>query len=88
MDDKEIIIENGIYYCPECNSKRITIHEQCVLQKDVNINTRKILNPRTGKSYMSNQQKAYEYDHAITDGIGCWYYECRKCGWKSELLVE
>lgn len=53
-----------------------------------NVNTGKLINPETGKSFVSNKYKAFMYDNATSDGVGCWYYECRNCGWKSELLVE
>ena len=87
-ENKDILIVDGIYFCPKCNSKRIILHQQCVIQKAENINTGKIINPRTNKSYMSNREKAHEYDMASTDGIGCWNYECKKCGWTSGLCVE
>lgn len=45
--------------------------------KAYNINTGKTLNPGTNKSYMSNKEKAHEYDMASTEGVGCWYYECK-----------
>ena len=80
--NKDIVIIDGTYLCPECNSKRIILHQQCVIQKAENINTGKIINPRTNKSYMSNREKAHEYDMASTD------YECKKCGWTSGLCVE
>lgn len=83
-----VIRINGIYICPECNSKMITEVSRNALIKMINANTGKLINPITGKSYMSNRDKAREYDNASSDGIGCWYYECRRCGWKSELLVE
>jgi len=90
MEDEklEVVKENGVYSCPVCGSKRITEHSQCTLQKANNINTGKIINPNNGKGYMSNRQKANAYDHASIDGVGCWYYECRKCEWNGELLVE
>lgn len=87
-ENKDIVIIDGTYFCPKCNSKRITLNQQCVIQKVININTGRTLNPRTNESYMSNREKAYEYDMASTDGVGCWYYECRKCGWASDILVE
>lgn len=55
--NKDIVIIDGTYLCPECNSKRIILHQQCVIQKAENINTGKIINPRTNKSYMSNREK-------------------------------
>lgn len=86
--NKDIVIVDGTYLCPKCNSKRIILHQQCVIQKAENINTGKIINPRTNKSYMSNKEKAHEYDMASTEGIGCWYYECKKCGWASDIFIE
>ena len=85
---KNVIVKDGIYICPECGSKRITEVSQNVIIKMTNINTGKLINPYTGKSYISNKDKARWYDNAGVDGVGCWYYECRKCGWKSDLLTE
>ena len=87
-DEKEIVVVDGIYSCPVCNSKRITEYSQCTLQKQNNVNTGKLINPNNGKGYMSNREKARDYNSASIDGVGCWYYECRKCGWNGELLVE
>ena len=81
-----VMEKDGIYICPECGSKRITEVSQNALIKMINVNTGKLINPITG-NYMSNRDKAREYDNASSDGIGCWYYECRRCGWKSELLT-
>lgn len=61
---KEIIIEGGIYKCPECGSKRVLEISQNVIEKMVDANTRKLISPSTGKSYMSNREKAIEYDLA------------------------
>lgn len=80
--------KDGTYICPECGSKRITEISQNVLIKMNDANTGKLINPKTGERYMSNRDKAFAYDNASGDGIGCWYYECRKCGWKSDLLAE
>lgn len=87
-ENKDIVIVDGTYFCPKCNSKRIILHQQCVVQKATSINTGALLNPYTHKNYMSNKEKAHEYDMASTDGAGCWYYECKKCGWTSDVLVE
>lgn len=85
---KEIINEDGIILCPECGSRRVTEILQASLSKMCDANTRKIINPYTGKRYMSNRDKAMAYDAAAGDGIGCWFYECRRCGWESEIHVE
>ena len=84
----ELLEEEGIYICPECRSKRITEVTQNALIKMTDVNTKKTLNPITNKRYMSNRDKAIAYDAASIDGVGCWYYECRKCGWQSKLMVE
>ena len=85
---KEVVKENGIYKCPECGSKKITTNAQCVLHKKMDANTGKLLNPKTNKTRMSNQEKAFEYNMASMESIGCWYHECRKCGWTGDLEVE
>lgn len=85
---KEIINEDGLLLCPECRSRRVTEILQASLVRMCDVNTRKIINPYTGKRYMSNRDKAMAYDEATGDSIGCCFYECRKCGWKSEIIVE
>lgn len=85
---KKIIIRDEVYICPECGNKRITEITQNALIKMKNVNGGGTINPKSGRHYMSNRDKALAYDNACLDGIGCWYYECRKCGWKSDLLVE
>ena len=37
----ELVEKNGIFYCPECNSKEIT----AVIHKEIDCNSRKIINP-------------------------------------------
>lgn len=87
-DLSELLVVDGVYRCPFCGSKRITEISQNVLIKKADVNTSKQINPFTGKHYVSNRIKALLYDSAIIDGVGCWYYECRKCGWKSNLFAE
>lgn len=84
----DVICENGVYMCPKCNSKRITLHSQCMINKLENINTGKIIDPVTKKPGMSNRKKAQYYDMASPEGLGCWSYECRKCGWNSDVFTE
>lgn len=85
---EEIINSDGMFVCPDCGSKRITECLQAALLKMSDANTNKTINPYTGKRYMSNRDKAMAYDAATGDGVGCWFYECRNCGWKSKLYVE
>lgn len=82
---RDIIKKDGKYICPKCGSKKILLNEECVVYKVLDVNSEKLLNPRTLKSKMSNREKALEYDRAETDGVGRWQYECRKCGWTSEI---
>ena len=74
--------------CPVCGSKKILRMEQCVVYKVYSENTGAQLNPHTLKSYMSNREKALEYDNASPEGVGCWNYQCTRCGWQSEIFVE
>jgi uncharacterized Zn finger protein (UPF0148 family) len=88
-EKKEIVYQNGIYYCPICGSKKITVHTSAALSKSEDANTGKYIDTSTNRPYkMSNREKAAAYDRATTEGIGCWNFECRKCGWLSETLVE
>ena len=48
---KEIINEDGILLCPECGSRRVTEILQASLSKMCDANTRKIINPYTGKRF-------------------------------------
>ena len=47
---KEPINEDGIFICPECMSKRITLILQATVLKMCDANTQKIINPHTGKN--------------------------------------
>lgn len=86
---KEVICKDGIYYCPICGSKKITINISAALNKSEDANTGKYIDILKNKPYrMSNREKAAAYDRASTEGMGCWNYECRKCGWISETLTE
>ena len=85
---KELIEKNGVGYCPECHSKKISEFVQAVINKENDYNTRKIVNPNTGTFKMTNKEKADAYDNACGEGVGCWYFKCRKCGWNSELYTE
>jgi hypothetical protein len=88
-EKKEVVYENNTYYCPECGSKRITINMCAALTKRNDANTGKDINFFTNKPFkMSNRKKAAAYDRASIEGVGCWNYECRKCGWIGETLTE
>lgn len=88
MMSKELVVKNGISYCPKCNSKKITECLQAVLHKENDYNTGKTINPTNGTFKMTNKEKANAYDNACGESIGCWCYKCRKCGWISELYTE
>lgn len=83
-----IITEDSVYHCPICNSKRIIEISQNVLLKGRNVNTGVKLNPNTYKRITSNREKAYFYDTASLDGVGCWHYECLRCHWESKIYTE
>lgn len=76
--------------CPNCGSKKITKLEQRNLQVEVNLATGKPFKMVDGKiRNMSNREKALAFDTAdMAGGGGCWAFECRKCGWKSETFTE
>ena len=82
MSEKGIVINKGKYICPKCGSTRITLHEQAIVYKHINANTNNLI------SRMSSRQNAFVYDNATSEGVGCWNYECRKCGWESKTYVE
>lgn len=90
MDETTKIIEkDGIYSCPVCRSKKITLNTQAVLMKYEDANTGKEIDKYKNKiRKLSNREKAAAYDMASTEGAGCWHYSCRKCGWNSEVYVE
>lgn len=88
-EKKEIVYKNMVYYCPVCGSKKITMNMSAVLDKQTDANTGKDIDTSKNRPYrMSNKEKALAYNSASTEGVGCWNYECRKCGWISETLVE
>lgn len=87
---KSKVVENdGVYSCPFCGSKKINLCTQAVLIKTKDANTGKEVDERTNKiRKLTNREKAMEYDNATTDGVGCWHYSCRKCGWQSDIYTE
>lgn len=42
-EQKEIICKDGIYYCPVCGSKKITINTSTALNKSEDANTGKYI---------------------------------------------
>ena len=69
-EQKEIICKDGIYYCPVCGSKKITINTSAALNKSEDANTGKYIDILKNKPYrMSNREKAAAYDRASTEGI-------------------
>lgn len=42
-EQKEIICKDGIYYCPVCGSKKITINTSAALNKSEDANTGKYI---------------------------------------------
>lgn len=76
--------------CPVCGSTRITRNEQRNLEVKVNLSTEKPFSIRNGRIRpMTNREKAAAFDYAdLAGGGGCWSFECRKCGWHSELFTE
>lgn len=90
MDEKKEVVENaGIYSCPICRSKKITIHTQTALLKHEDANTGKEVDEHKNKiRKLSNREKAAAYDMACVDGVGCWNFSCRKCGWESKTYTE
>lgn len=74
--------------CPECGSTRITEHQQRNLEVQINLATRRPFIMQKGKmKALSNRDKARAFDIADMDGGGgMWFFECRKCGWQSEVF--
>lgn len=57
-EQKEIICKDGIYYCPVCGSKKITINTSTALNKSEDANTGKYIDILKNKPYrMSNREK-------------------------------
>lgn len=42
-EQKEVIYKDGIYYCPVCGSKKITINTSAALNKSEDANTGKYI---------------------------------------------
>ena len=90
MNEKREVVENdGVYSCPFCGSNKINLCSQTVLMKTEDANTGKEVDERTNKiKKLTNREKVIAYNNASTDGVGCWYYSCRKCGWVSKVYTE
>lgn len=76
--------------CPVCSSTRITRHEQRNLEVKVNLSTEKPFCMKNGRMRpLSKHEKALAFDRAdLAGGGGCWSYECRTCGWHSDVFTE
>lgn len=90
MKEKIPIIDGEGNCCPECGSLRITVHEQRNLFVDRNLSSGRVFVIKKGKMMnMTNRDKVIAFDCAdMSRGGGCWLYECRKCGWISEMYTE
>lgn len=89
MRKKRLFIKTGYIIAQFAEAKKITVNTSATLSKSEDVNTGKYIDILKNKPYrMSNREKAAEYDRASAEGVGCWNYECRKCGWISETLTE
>ena len=77
--------------CPLCGSIKISEIHTIPVEVEVDRKTRKTIYRRLGKiEYRpSNRMLAARYMRLLETGGEdiCWYFSCRKCGWKSELFV-
>lgn len=73
-----------VEFCPECGSRRISEIQQVTLLKEYDASTGKLLNPDTHKSEFPLKKQAEHYREAAD--TQCFNYQCRKCGWTSELF--
>lgn len=78
--------------CPECGSVRIDVHYQYPLQVYCDLKTgeerfyKYINGERIYVRRPSNIMLAQRYKLSQLDAQ-CWIYECRKCGWVSEMFT-
>lgn len=42
-EEKEVVYKDGIYYCPVCGSKKITVNTSATLSKSEDVNTGKYI---------------------------------------------
>ena len=76
--------------CPKCGSTKETRHEQRNIHVNINVQSGRQFILKCGKiKPLSMKDKADAFDSADSSGGGgCWSFECRKCGWKSETFTE
>lgn len=74
--------------CPKCGSVKISIISQfpIIVEKDLKTGNEIIRNKAGERIKQSNRLLARIYKKAQYDAQ-CWNYECRKCGWLSEMFV-
>ena len=63
--------------CPKCGSKRIIENIQYPMETEFDLRIYKPSNRLLALRYLSSQVDAQ-----------CWFYECSKCGWISELFTQ
>ncbi len=86
---KQPLDENGEgNCCPECGSLKISVNYQFPLFVEMDLNSRnEIFKDADGKRIkQTNRLLARRYKNSQLDAQ-CWNYECRKCGWISEMFV-
>lgn len=81
-------LEEGIPETESAYAKEGTLaHAICELKLQ-KLFTDKNMTDRAYKGRLKKLQQDTAYDKASGDGIGCWFYECRKCRWRSEITTE
>ena len=90
MNSKKAIDEYGEgNCCPLCSSMKISVKNQYPLIIETDLKSQKqIVFDFEGKRiyHLTNKLLAMLDSNAQHDKQ-CWYYECRKCGWKSKIFV-
>lgn len=76
--------------CPKCGSKRIVETDQYPMHVEYDLKTGKeIFRDDKGKRiYKPSNSLIASYWKAMQFDAQCWWYECSKCGWRSELFTQ
>lgn len=75
--------------CPVCGSSKVVLHMSFPLYVDYDMRGKQIIKDHRGKRIYrpSNKLLADEYKSAMFDYQWA-FYECKKCGWKSETYTQ
>lgn len=75
----KMIYKKGIYYCPECGSRKVVEVQQHLIFKRFDLNTKNFVSLYDKSEKMNLPSVVFSYDNSQCIGVLC--YECVDCKW-------